>query len=220
MLESASIRKVGKENPTVNEQFESAPRLANLFRLSSATPLVLAADAFYILRHGQTDGNLAQRIQPIDQSLNATGFAQAHAAAAAIKGHRVASIHASTMLRAWQTAQVVSQALSLPVHEAPLLREKWFGDWVGQSSVDLDWDTVPPNGESLPDFIGRTRQGVAQALQAGGNDTLLVAHGGTVHVLLAALRLGITVEMKENATPIRIVRDGDGWHASVLVTRP
>jgi probable phosphoglycerate mutase len=191
------------------------PRLANLIRLAGSRILQIEAQRFFFLRHGETEGNRRRIIQPAEEPLNALGLEQAAIAAEVLRAHPVARIHASTMRRAWQTAEAVAAVTGHEIVPTPGLREKWFGDWVGRSSAELEWDTVPPNGESLGDFIERTCAAARATLQHA-EGTLLVAHGGTLFVIASALGVEVTPEIRANATPLLFERDGGRWRAVVL----
>ena len=88
-----------------------------------------------------------------------------------------------------------------PVIAEPRLRERWFGDLVGTSSVDLDWRNEPPNGESLHEFVSRTQAGFNAALDTDAA-TLLVAHGGSLYVLVFSLGANLLEQHIANATPL------------------
>ena len=86
------------------------------------------------LRHGQTDWNLQGLFQgQTDIPLNETGRAQARECAAALKTHEppVEIIYASPMLRARETAEIVQQALDLPIYYDDRLLERGFGTLEG-----------------------------------------------------------------------------------------
>src|SRR5579863_6669190 len=93
----------------------------------------LAPVPFWFLRHGETDWN-AQGISQgnVDIPLNATGIAQARAAAEKLRNRGIATIVASPLSRARVTAQFVGEALGLPVDLDPDLREVGFGVQEGQ----------------------------------------------------------------------------------------
>jgi probable phosphoglycerate mutase len=200
------------------------PRLSRLgldllTRLAGTPPLGPRAASFVFLRHGATDGNVNKIYQRFDQPLNATGLEQARAAAAALAARGgVARIVASDMSRARETAGIVGAALGLPVTTEVRLRERWFGDLVGTSSADLDWARDPPNGDTLKDFVARTRAGLAAALD-GGAGTLIVAHGGTLYVLAAALGVALEAEHLHNASPLAFRRAGARWRVEPIGPR-
>jgi probable phosphoglycerate mutase len=184
-----------------------------LFEMARAAALSPECDSFHFIRHGETDGNARRIFQHAEIPLNARGLAQAEAASAALAGARLERIFASTMTRAWTTAETIARPHGLtPIAEAGL-RERWFGDLVGTPSHDHDWRDAPPNGETLAEFVGRTQAGITRALrEAGKVRTAMVGHGGILYVLAPSLGLDVTTEMLANATPLRFERNGSTWN--------
>ena len=176
--------------------------LHEMYRLARArAPLALAALRFWFLRHGETEGNATRIIQHAEISLNERGFAQARAAAEVLAREPFERIYGSTMTRAWQTAETVARACAIAAIPEDGLRERWFGDLVGTSSVGLDWSMDPPNGERIADFVERIC-GAAEALHADPTPTLLVAHGGNLYALAFALGAELETAYVANATPL------------------
>jgi len=191
-----------------------------LTRLAAMPPLQPRAESFVFLRHGATDGNVTKIYQTFEQELNALGLDQARAAAGALAAYGgIARIVASDMNRAWRTAGIVGEALGLTPTVEIRLRERWFGDLVGTSSANLDWALDPPNGDRLADFIARTRAGFTAALDSE-TSTLIVAHGGNLYVLAAALGVTLEVEHMHNANPLAFRRAGDAWRVTRLLAAP
>ncbi len=175
-------------------------------RLAAARPLQPRARRFIFLRHGETEGNARRIYQPPEIPLNAAGLAQARRAAEYLRALPVERILASDMLRAWQTAQAAAEVVRATLTAEPRLRERWFGDLIGQSSENLDWRHEPPNGEFLRDFVTRTQDGFADAL-ASDASTLLVAHGGSLYVLVYSLGAELLEHHISNATPLLFEHD-------------
>lgn len=191
--------------------------LDDLFRIARATPLDPACDSFYFIRHGETEGNARRIFQPADIPLNARGLQQAQSAAAALADHKLERVVASTMARAWTTAEHIARPHGLKPDPEAGLRERWFGDLVGTSSADHDWRDDPPNGETLAGFVQRTQAGIARGLADGARRrTALVAHGGVLYVLAPSLGLDLVTDMLANATPMRFDRRGKGWAVTRL----
>ena len=75
------------------------------------------------LRHGESVGNQENRFQgQADYPLTEKGREQARSLAGHWKAERVTfdQCFASPLLRAWETAQIVSSALDVPLLEEPL----------------------------------------------------------------------------------------------------
>jgi broad specificity phosphatase PhoE len=191
--------------------------LQEMQRVAELRPTRIAARRFWFLRHGETEGNATRIIQNAEISLNATGFAQAGKAAQALKGEPIARIFGSTMTRAWQTAETVGRAIGKTPVAEPGLRERWFGDLVGTTSVGLNWSFDPPNGERIADFVERTCA-TAERLLASDEPTLLVAHGGNLYALAMSLKVAMRTAYIANATPLRFdYSDADAaWHITPL----
>ena len=160
-----------------------------------------------LLRHGQTDYNVAGRMQGhLDSVLTAVGHEQAAAAApmlAALEPDRIVS---SDLQRAVDTAEVVGAACGLPVKFDARLRETHLGLWQGRTVAEIDRDYpdaiatwrsdptwAPPGGESRVAVVARSRP-VVEELDAefADSDTvsttaLLVAHGGLIAGLVTGL---------------------------------
>lgn len=175
-------------------------------------PLAGPAERFLFLRHGETRGNHQRIFQHAEIELNETGLAQAREAAGLLAGSGVRRILASTMTRAWQTAQIAAEATGVTPTPEPRLRERWFGDLVGTSSANLDWSFDPPNGDRLADFVGRTREALAHCLSSM-EPTLLIAHGGTLYVIAYSLGVTLSESMSHNATPLVFERSAGCWTA-------
>jgi len=152
-----------------------------------------------IVRHGETDWNVAGRLQgQLDLPLNATGRTQAAQAAAALASEPLAAIYASDLARAWDTAAPIAATQGLAARPEPGLRERHFGHWQGATRAEIAGrsaqdaahlkartpDFTPSGGESLRTFAQRVQATVeALATRHAGQTLLLVTHGGVLDVL-------------------------------------
>lgn len=85
-----------------------------------------------IIRHGETDWNLAQRIQgQTDIPLNETGRAQALAMAFNSAHYQFTAVYSSDLVRAIETANALAQREELEVKQLPELRERHYGIFQG-----------------------------------------------------------------------------------------
>ncbi|MGE0222069.1 MAG: histidine phosphatase family protein [Acetobacteraceae bacterium] len=166
----------------------------------------LAPVSFWYLRHGETDWNARGVSQGnVDIPLNPTGLAQAKTAGQMLRNRGITTIHASPLSRARVTAEIVAEALDLPVIIDEGLREVAFGVQEGQPMSEwfANWvaGTVTPEGaEAFPALRLRAVAAVNRAT-AQPPAVLVVAHGALFRALRAAM--GIEPNMRtRNAVPI------------------
>ncbi|HEV2752343.1 MAG TPA: histidine phosphatase family protein [Solirubrobacteraceae bacterium] len=154
-----------------------------------------------LARHGETDANRAHRFQGRrDPTLNDTGREQARALAAEARGENVAVLYASPLLRAWETAAIVGEALGLEPRADERLVEIDVGDWAGRlheevahnevdtyrAWIDADERFRFPGGESIGEQRARVCAAIADVRARGESPALLICHGGTIRAALLA----------------------------------
>jgi probable phosphoglycerate mutase len=108
----------------------------------------------YLIRHGETDWNLAGRWQGhADVPLNALGRAQSRRLAARLlaEGARFDAIYSSDLLRAWETAQALEAQLGIAPQPLVDLREIDVGAWSGLTGAEA--------AARDPDLIARLESG-------------------------------------------------------------
>jgi glucosyl-3-phosphoglycerate phosphatase len=158
-----------------------------------------------LLRHGQTDYNVAGRMQGhIDSHLTDEGRAQAVRAAPVLATMPFDRIVSSDLTRAVDTAGIVAEAIGLPVKYDARLRETHLGHWQGHDVAEVEKDYpgqiaewrsdprwTPPGGESRVDVVARSLPVVDEVDQEladePGEQSLLVAHGGMIGGLVSGL---------------------------------
>jgi broad specificity phosphatase PhoE len=155
-----------------------------------------------LARHGETDDNLPPlRFQGFrDTPLNDTGRRQARELAEKVAGDGIASLWASDLSRARETAEIVGERIGMaPVLDARL-REGARGRWEGFLMEDIEraepalyaaWrragaDFRFPEGESLLEQQQRVTEALHEIHAAGPLPALVVCHGGSIRVMLSA----------------------------------
>lgn len=153
----------------------------------------------HLIRHGQSEWNVARRLQGHTDGVPLTplGREQALTAARALAGRDVAAVHSSDLLRARQTAEVIAGHLGLTVHLDAGLREQGYGTLEGLATADVlaaapydftDPDARAPAGESIRDVHDRVgRRLAAYRDRYAGRECVLVSHGDAIRVGLAWL---------------------------------
>lgn len=144
-----------------------------------------------LVRHGQTDWNLAKRIQgSSDIPLNDTGRAQARAVGAAFRRSRWDGIFSSPLGRARETASIIAAEVGLAEPEIlPGLAERAYGEVEGLTGAQIlarypDGAEVPGR-ESRDEVAGRSlTELLALAQEHRGQSLIVVSHGGVIASLV------------------------------------
>jgi probable phosphoglycerate mutase len=144
--------------------------------------------ACYIARHGETEWNLAGRLQGHrDSPLTAKGQQQAVALAAALSNRQITRVYSSDLGRAVQTARAVAENLGVELIQDERLRERNFGDLEGKPWSELDRfrlnpDDVVPGGESFRQVYERSVACLEELAGQHSNFAFaVICHGGIVH---------------------------------------
>lgn len=147
----------------------------------------------YIIRHGQTDWNIAKKIQGRqDIPLNERGHFQAQCLGKAMENRPITAVFSSPQIRAMETAIAVVSPAGVPVIPVRDLMEINYGVWEGKTEEELlrddralyeAWwshpaETAPPEGESINQVNERCRQAWKEIKPQLTGDAAIVAHGG------------------------------------------
>lgn len=180
----------------------------------------------YLVRHGQTDWNVAGRIQGhADIPLNTHGKGQASELAAKLAEITFDKVFSSDLLRAKETAEIIVLKRKLAVVTTQVLRERAFGSFEGKLRHELK--EIDEALEKL-DKLGRKKFSYKNEVESDetlvnrlipflrevavgnpGKNILMVAHSGVINTLLRHIN---DEEMRSasisNTGYIKIVSDG------------
>ncbi|MGC2166754.1 MAG: histidine phosphatase family protein [Gallionella sp.] len=184
------------------------------------------------IRHGETDWNVAKRIQgQTDIALNETGHNQALAMAFNAAHYNFSAVYSSDLGRAYETARMVADRRGLEVRKMPELRERHYGIFQGITAIegsrtfpdayahyterDLDYDFE--SGESMRRFAQRVTEAIDSLTRHHSKQLVAaVSHAGVLDI----------VYRKATGRPLHTPRDfvipncalnwfrfdGQGWH--------
>jgi probable phosphoglycerate mutase len=151
------------------------------------------------IRHGETDWNVARRIQgQTDVPLNETGRSQALALAFNAAHYDFNAVYSSDLQRALDTAKLVADRRGLEVNTLPQLRERDFGIFQGLTAEeglqlnpaahacymarDVNYDFE--SGESLLRFAERVKEAVTYLTRHHPKQTIaVVSHAGVLEIV-------------------------------------
>jgi probable phosphoglycerate mutase len=165
--------------------------------------------SFVVIRHGETEWNVANRVQGHgDSRLTAAGRAQARSLARRLASEHFDLLVSSDLGRALETAQPLADATGHAIQRDARLRERNFGEGEGlsyeeiglrypgafpkvgtasaseSSEADIDPDYAIPGGESRRQFQERVAAAFDSLAAAhAGSRIVVVTHGGVLGAL-------------------------------------
>lgn len=192
-----------------------------------------------LIRHGQTDWNVAGRWQGIEPTpLNEEGWTQAEALAQHLKGRSIGSIFCSDLPRAFQTASAIGRHFEI----TPQVDERWrefnLGVFQGYTRDEIQqhfpdewiqfrdnyWDYAVPNGETRRAFLARLYDAWTDVMQTGpGPEIVVVSHGGAIKLLLMKLfenNAQVQEALIANTSFTTIARDEGQWTLAGIASVP
>ncbi|MBE5960208.1 MAG: alpha-ribazole phosphatase [Lachnospiraceae bacterium] len=155
----------------------------------------------YMIRHGETDWNVAGRMQGSkDIELNENGIAQAQQLYGKVKkeGYQPVKVYTSPQKRAFKTGQILADAMNIECVKMPGLEEANFGDWEGKTWEQVKteypeafekWEknrryVRTPNGECYQDVVERVVKAIDHIMETEKEDVAVVTHGAVIMSLM------------------------------------
>jgi 2,3-bisphosphoglycerate-dependent phosphoglycerate mutase len=169
----------------------------------------------YFVRHGESEANVLREVSNRDfkHPLTEKGREQSWALARSLQGMPVARLFTSPLMRAVETAEILTEALGVPYELTDALREYDCGILEGRSDdecwrlhgaqreawlKDRRWDERIEGGESFYDirdrfvpFVETLRQRYTET----NVNIILVGHGGTYGCMLPLLLENVSFDM-------------------------
>ncbi len=151
------------------------------------------------LRHGESVGNQENRFQgQADFPLTEKGRNQARSLAEFWRSARVSfdQCFASPLLRAKETAEIVSGALNVPLEIDPLWMEMDNGRMAGMRDDEIDWEEpkfltpysrIGETGESRLEVYLRAGRAIQSILDRAPGRYLVVSHGGILNMAMYSI---------------------------------
>ncbi|MEE9385338.1 MAG: histidine phosphatase family protein [Nannocystaceae bacterium] len=161
------------------------------------------------MRHGEPVAAARGRVVgKLDVGLSDAGRAQVKRATASLRGRGITSVYSSPRRRAHESAALVAEAIGTPLSCDVRLAEIDFGELEGKTYDDVRrahpelyarWMQHPttvrfPGGEGYAQLRARVLTCISRLRQQHVGETILVvAHGGVIRCVLAAV-LGLPSE--------------------------
>jgi len=155
---------------------------------------------FTLLRHGESIGNAQSRWQgQSDYPLTDRGRAQARVLAERWQAEKVRFdlVIASPLVRARETAEIISQALNVQLEIDPIWMERDIGEMEGLTAEEVRQRPQPPfvtpyipiggDGEGDWELYLRAGRALHALLRRPVGSYLVVSHGGMLNQLMHAI---------------------------------
>lgn len=194
-----------------------------------------------LVRHGETDWNLAGRFQGrSDLPLNQKGVEQANALASALRGEPLAAIYSSPLARAKETARLIQVFHPFaPMYEDEGLVEMDLGEFEGiegprwaekhadfrQAWRDNPASVTMPGGESLQEVQARSLEALERITHSHrlGSTLLVCSHNFVILTILChALEIPLNRfrELKQGTAALNVLyMKGNKLQAEVVNDR-
>ena len=165
----------------------------------------------YFVRHGESEANTQHVISNRESTFSLTplGKQQAVTLAERLHGVPISAIFCSPVLRARETADILSASLRVPYQVMEALREcdcgileersdeaswrlhrQYFEDWV----LHKNYVSKPEGGENFVDIRNRFLPFIESLKNSRNEHILLIGHGGLFHLMLPLLLSNIDNE--------------------------
>lgn len=187
----------------------------------------------YIVRHGESEGNVNGDIFGADPPLTPRGIQQARDLSLVFESITLHHVFASRLKRAHKTAQIIADKISLPVSLHDGLRERNFGSLEGRTGAygkeyhgpsyekfntvsaieQMNWKIVP-DMESFGETLNRVLKAFDDITGIHeGKTLLLTSHANVMLSLLVHLQFATFNELPkgsiQNTAYIKIEKDND-----------
>ena len=159
----------------------------------------MAEKHIYLVRHGESEYNVAPLMLPQDTPLTARGRAQAEMCAERCASIHFETIFTSTYQRARVTGETIQQKTGKPLIVNPLFLEYRYPDSVigqpkkgGPSHLEMigGKETRYPGGETFAELFSRAREALTFFQHREEDSMLLVSHGFFIQAMLTAMIFG------------------------------
>ncbi|MCI8384454.1 MAG: histidine phosphatase family protein [Clostridia bacterium] len=158
-----------------------------------------------LTRHGQTDWNVAGKIQGrTDIELNETGIKQAERTRDNLAKEKIDLIMTSPLKRARKTAEIIAGKRNIPIIVEEEIMERYFGKFEGKTSLEFDFDEIwnyklnkqYEDAESIKELFGRVKKFLEKIKTEYKDKTILIVTHGGVTVPIRATLEGIPEGME------------------------
>jgi len=151
----------------------------------------------FLIRHGETTGDLENRYGgSYDDHLTSKGREQLVLTSTQVANKGIEIIFHSPLIRACESAEIISEAINIPIKKWNGLEERHYGVLTGLTkqeafdkypeAVELHKDPMntDPDGESFEDFNNRVVATFIKITEQPYSTIAIISHGGSLKRIL------------------------------------
>ena len=189
-----------------------------------------------LIRHGETDFNREHRLQGVMAvPLNDNGIAQAASVAKYLSRLSIDRLFSSPILRAYETAEIISGAIGLACRLDERLREIEFGIFEGLTFPQVEKRFPVEHKKWTSGYLyygvpkGESRRDVQERMRAAWNDitededsqtVALVTHGSAISIFLGSIYALLPDKPVKNSSITTLTRSADIWEIAGFAETP
>lgn len=156
----------------------------------------------HLVRHGESTWNSENKIQGhSDVPLSSVGFQQAKLLAKSLAREKFSCLYSSKLIRARQTAEIVSKSIGIPISYQNEIKEIFLGEWEGKTPEEVNKEynngydrwrenptkTIIPGAEPITAFKKRSKKAFEKIIKNHSSDDniLIITHGGFITSIIS-----------------------------------
>ena len=164
----------------------------------------------YLVRHGETTGDIEDRVGgSYDDHLTEKGKNQLKETSKKLADKNVEIIFSSPLIRAQESAEIISQDLDCPINIVDGLKERHYGVITGLIKKDAklkypealerhhDQSYTHPEGEPYQCFYDRVIDAFKEVIDQGYQNFVILGHGGSLKCILKFLEENIPDKIED-----------------------
>lgn len=164
----------------------------------------------YLVRHGETTGDIENRYGGnYDDHLTERGREQLSETAEKLSDKNIEIIFTSSLIRAQESAEIISEKTQCPIEIIPSIQERNYGILAGLTKEEAlekypdaaeahkNPQNTDPEGESKEDFEARVLKGFNEIFSTKHNTIAIVSHGGPLKCLFRSKNMTVPEKIED-----------------------
>jgi broad specificity phosphatase PhoE len=150
----------------------------------------------FLIRHGESIGNIKEIIQTAEEPLTKKGVLQVKNLKKKIEDIKFDLVFSSDMKRAIETTKILFWKQNIPIIYTKNLEEKRNGNFEGLKKEEINWKEInkkpfetrkAPNGENLIEVKKRVEEFLKLIRKLNCERIAIISHGTIIRIILSII---------------------------------